>query len=108
MIVQKILAMYKASRCFLYCAQEYCKHAVRNWSDNEAIPNIINELITTEGFYIDTAEDEDSGLSIVSWIREISPLPHSLNKVLNKVISATVIPNEGPLLKTLNLVMSFR
>jgi hypothetical protein len=56
--------MYKASSCFLYCAQEYCKHVIRNWSDSQTLPNIINELITTEGIRINTPEDEYSGLPV--------------------------------------------
>ena len=68
-IVQKILAMFRASSCFLYCAQEYCKHVVTNWSESDVLPSIINECITTEGVYIDTSED--SGLLMfVNIVRE--------------------------------------
>ncbi|XP_028394275.1 uncharacterized protein LOC114518472 [Dendronephthya gigantea] len=60
-IVQKILAMYRASSCFLHCAQEYCKHVVRNRSDDhaEALPTIIKEIISTNSVYIDTRDYEN-------------------------------------------------
>lgn len=62
-VVQKILAVYKASNCFVYCAQRYCEHVVQNVSDSQALPNIIHEIITTEGVHIEAHDDEDSGKS---------------------------------------------
>ena len=61
-IVQKTMAVYASSNCFLYSAQQYCKHVVNIINDGrQAVPNIINELITTEGINIDEHDDEGSG-----------------------------------------------
>ena len=60
-VVQKILAIYKASNCFLYCARQYCEHVVENMSDSQTLPNIIHEIITTEGVHIDANDNDGSG-----------------------------------------------
>ena len=62
-IVQKILAVYRASNCFLLCAQEYCKHVAVQLNDQErdALPSVIKEFITSNSLHFDANIDNGEG-----------------------------------------------
>lgn len=62
-IVQKILAVYRASNCFLLCTQEYCKHVAVQLNDQErdTLPSVIKEFVTPDGLHFDVNVDNGEG-----------------------------------------------